>query len=302
MPCICYIKKRFHAKTRKVIQQANEIIAEYAAKGFSLTLRQLYYQLVARDLRPNDNNSYKRLGGIISGARRNGDIDWNAIEDRTRFARAKSHWNHPTDILESAAKSFAIDRWADQDYRPQVWIEKDALIGVIEPVCQELDVTYFSCRGYDSDSAIWQAAQEIRRKSNQGTETQETIIFHLGDHDPSGVDMTRDIAERLELYTGFPVPIKRIALNYDQIEMYDPPPNFAKQTDSRTPAYVKKYGPKSWELDALDPDVLADLIRAEINNLVDRPRWEAIEEREGEYQAQLKQVGDCWDAALEAVQ
>src|SRR5215467_8357308 len=155
------------------------------------------YQFVSRDPLPNRQSEYKRLGDIINDARLAGLVDWGAIVDRTRNIRALSHWSDPAAIVEAAANRFAVDKWADQPRRVEVWIEKDALVGVFEPVCDELDVPLFSCRGYTSQSEVWGAAQRLERYLMAG---QEVVILHFGDHDPSGLDMTRDIRERLRLF------------------------------------------------------------------------------------------------------
>lgn len=198
MPKVAYIEKRFGAALLAVIDKANAIIAEYAAQGFSLTLRQLYYQFVSRDLLKNRLQEYKRLGDIVNDARLAGLIDWTAIEDRTRFLRDLSHWTDPEAIVKSAAASFRLARWDNQPTAVEVWIEKDALVGVIEPVCERLDVPFFSCRGYTSASEMWVAAQRfIRRDRARG---QRTLVLHFGDHDPSGKDMSRDIADRIALF------------------------------------------------------------------------------------------------------
>jgi hypothetical protein len=199
MPKICYIAKRFNAEHQGLITLANSIIEDYHAQGYDLTLRQVYYQMVARDVIPNTMQSYKRLGGIIDDARLAGLIDWTAIVDRTRNLRSLSHWEDPAEIISSAASSYRIDKWANQSYRPEVWVEKDALVGVIGQVCERWDVPYFSCRGYTSSSEMWAASQRLKRHARKG---QTPIIFHLGDHDPSGKDMTRDITSRLELFMG----------------------------------------------------------------------------------------------------
>ncbi|GAI44296.1 unnamed protein product, partial [marine sediment metagenome] len=227
MPKITYEEKKFNPRTLETIHQAEDIIQQYQAQGFSLTLRQLYYQFVARALIPNTERDYKRLGNIISDARRAGMIDWDSIEDRTRFIRTISSWDDPRDILDSAKDSYHKDLWKTQDKRFEVWIEKDALIGVIEPICKELDLPHFSCRGYVSDSEMWQAAMRLLRHVRNG---QDVIVLHLGDHDPSGIDMTRDITDRLNLFSFFKggIEVQRIALTMEQIEEQSPPPNPAK--------------------------------------------------------------------------
>jgi len=221
MPFIQYISKRLHSSSERVVHQANKIIDEYQNEGLRLTLRQLYYQFVARDLIPNNQREYKRLGTIISDGRLLGLIDWNAIEDRTRNLLSNSHWDNPGQIIRAARDSFRLDHWEDQEYRVEVWIEKEALVGVIARICQNLDIPYFACKGYVSQSEMWGAAQRIINYN------ATTTVLHLGDHDPSGLDMTRDIEERLELFNAHNVHVERIALNYDQIQEYNPPPNFA---------------------------------------------------------------------------
>lgn len=135
----------------------------------------------------------------MNDARLAGLMDWTHLEDRTRNLRSLSHWSDPRDILDSAAAGYRTDKWAHQPYRPEVWIEKDALVGVIEGVCEANDVPYFSCRDYTSQSEVWGAAQRLLRHVRRG---QIPVVLHLGDHDPSGLDMTRDITDRLGLFLG----------------------------------------------------------------------------------------------------
>lgn len=136
-------------------------------------------------------------------------------------------WDDPADWIRSGARQFAIDKWATQPYRLEVWIEKDALAGVFRRVCSELQVPYFSCRGYTSQSEMWEAAQRLARWEQAG---QTPIVFHFGDHDPSGIDMTRDIKDRLDLFGASGachIDLRRLALNMDQVEQYSPPPNLS---------------------------------------------------------------------------
>ncbi len=293
MPKIEYEVKNFNPKTMATIEQAESIVAEYQAQGFSLTLRQLYYQFVARGLIPNTERDYKRIGNIVSDARRAGLIDWNSIEDRTRFIRSLSNWDKPQDILEGARDGYHRDLWATQDKRIEVWIEKDALVGVIEAVCQENDVSFFSCRGYVSDSEMWRAAMRMRRYFNND---QKVIVLHLGDHDPSGIDMTRDIEDRLNLFSHFAlIEVRRIALTMEQIEEQDPPPNPAKITDSRYAGYAAEYGDESWELDALEPQYISDLIRDQILEERDPDLWVAAINEQEEEREQIAGVIERWD-------
>jgi len=287
MPRIAYIDKTFRAATLELIDQANQIVREYREAGFSLTLRQLYYLMVARDLIPNSLQQYKRLGSTINNARLAGLIDWSAIEDRTRTLRGNSHWSSPHSILQAATRSYREDTWADQPHRVEVWIEKDALVGVISGICEELDIDYFSCRGYTSASAMWRAGLRL---SGYIEQNQLPVILHFGDHDPSGIDMTRDIQDRLSTFAEFDVQVERVALNQDQIELYSPPPNFAKLTDSRINGYVALHGHDSWELDALDPHTIVDLIEEEVVALRDDERWEAAVAQQETGRARLAEL------------
>ncbi|MCG3177034.1 MAG: hypothetical protein MOGMAGMI_02000 [Candidatus Omnitrophica bacterium] len=276
MPKIRYQDFKFSAGSVDIIRKANAIIDEYRAQGFELTLRQLYYQFVSRDFIANNQREYKRLGSIVNDGRLAGLIDWTAIVDRTRNLQANSHWDSPAEILETAAKSFRYDLWEGQEYRPEVWIEKDALVGVIEEVCRENDVAFFSCRGYTSQSEMWAGAQRYLRMKKHD---QTPVIIHLGDHDPSGKDMTRDIMDRMVLFMGG-AQVIRIALNFDQVRKYKPPPNPAKITDSRAHGYIREFGAQSWELDALEPAVISKLIAKTINDYRDEEKWDAAVERQ----------------------
>ena len=286
MPFIDYVPKNFSVGSLKIVEQANSIINDYSAQGYDLTLRQIYYQFVARDLIPNKQSEYKRLGSIINDARLAGMIDWDAIVDRTRNIQSNSHWDSPKEIITGCAEYYQIDKWENQPLRPEIWIEKDALVGVVEGVARRNDVSYFSCRGYTSQSEMWSASRRLKRYANAN---QVPIIIHLGDHDPSGIDMTRDIHDRLELFMGG-LTIDRIALNMDQIEEFNPPPNPSKITDPRASTYIKRFGMKSWELDALEPAFLEQMIDETISKYRDVDLWDTMVRKEKRHIATLKKA------------
>lgn len=294
MPKIRYKKLTFLPKTLKLIEQANAIIAEYTAQGYDLTLRQLYYQFVARGLIANTQKEYKRLGSVVNDGRLAGLIDWHHITDRTRSLRSLACWESPRNIVEACAAQYRIDKWEDQPFRFEIWIEKDALAGVFQRVCHELQVPYFSCRGYNSQSEMWAAAQRLKAYTEGG---QKPVILHFGDHDPSGLDMTRDIIGRLEMFSGG-VKVERLALNMDQVEEYEPPPNPAKTTDARAAAYITEFGSESWELDALEPDVLAGLVREHIRDHLDEDLWEERCGREARERQDLAMVAGNWESVV----
>lgn len=231
-----------------------------------------------------------------------GLIDWSAIIDRTRDLESLPHWDDPPAILDAVAKQFNLDRWDTQPYRVEVWIEKSALVGVIEGVCQQWDVPFFSCRGYTSISEVWEASQRLLRhyhgKNHQEGRGQTPIILHFGDHDPSGIDMTRDIQDRLRTF-GMPMEIRRLALNMDQVEQYNPPPNPAKTTDSRYAGYIREYGGESWELDALEPATISDLIDGEIRGLIEMDAWREATKLQKQHRKQLAEMAARWEDIMD---
>jgi len=285
---IAYKNCPLRAEGLKVVDQANDIIKEYQKQGFTLTLRQLYYQFVARELIPNNMRSYKRLGTIIDEGRLGGLIDWEAIEDRTRELSKLATWDSPAEIVEACANQFRIDLWATQPYHVEVWVEKEALAGVVETACNKWQVPFLSCRGYTSQSEMWRGGRRLLQYYEEG---KKVLILHLGDHDPSGIDMSRDIQNRLSMFMeGNTLRFIRMALNMDQIKKFRPPPNPAKATDSRFAAYQNKFGDKSWELDALEPKVITGLISSYIRPRINRKAWRIAKAEEGKGKDALQEV------------
>lgn len=309
MPKICYEKKRFSQEREILIREAVDIISYYETLGYTLTLRQLYYQFVARDLLPaswadpktgstNNEKSYMKLGNVIGDARLAGLIDWTAIEDRTRNLDGNTHWISPASIVAACSHQFMLDKWVGQEYRVEVWVEKDALEGLVGKAARSCDVDFFSCRGYASMTSIWDAGQRLKRYARDG---QRPVILHLGDHDPSGIDMSRDIEDRVTMfmdeYSGDLI-FKRIALTWAQIQTHNPPPNPAKHTDSRYKSYSDAHGDECWELDALDPSVIDSLITNEVLAFRDESLFQEQEEREQEHRDDLTAVSSKWDTIV----
>lgn len=290
MSRIAYEEWNPTARTRAIIRIANEICAEYAQQGYDLTLRQLYYQFVARDYLPNNQRSYKNLGKAIDKARKAGLLDWNYITDRTRNLMGWTTYEDPADLIARTEERYHLDLWEGQEYRVEVWVEKEALASVVQRAALSRGVDYFSCRGYVSQSELHSAAQRHRGYQRDG---QRVVVIHLGDHDPSGIDMTRDVQDRLSLF-GARTLVRRIALNRDQIALYNPPPNPAKLTDSRVGGYLAAYGASSWELDALDPATLNDLITESIDGYMDARLFNDRSAEQADGRAQLAKISARW--------
>lgn len=292
------MKKMFREKTFGVdalarIQECDDILEDYQNQGYRLTLRQLYYQLVTKNVIENTERSYKNLGTLVSDARLAGLLDWDAMEDRGRTADVPFSYDDTTQLIntfKSAARHFTLPQWRGQENYVELWVEKDALSGVLEPLAQKHHVPLMVNKGYSSQSAMYAAAERI----NDAMETYEheyATILYLGDHDPSGEDMVRDIRERLEMFAERRVEVIKVALTMKQVRQYNPPPNPAKITDSRAKAYIEQHGNKSWEVDALPPRVLGSLIDAEMKKWVDVPtRAQVIRIQEANRQQLIKQL------------
>jgi hypothetical protein len=292
-----YVEHQFKADSWKRIDQANVIIEEYAEQGFRLTLRQLFYQFVARDLIKNTQKEYKNLGTLVRNARLAGFISMQAIEDRTRGVEALSTWDDPKDLLGAAAREFRYDKWENQTVRVEVWYEKDALAGVFEQACAQYEIPHVSTRGYASLSLVYEAAERFKQWDDLSG--QNVVLLHFTDHDASGIDMTDDLTNRFgaDCFDAW-VDVRRIALTMEQVEQYDPPPNYAKATDSRHEKYILRTGThECWELDALSPQVLADLVREEVEGLIDSDAWEEATERENEAREALQRNANEFEVA-----
>lgn len=273
---VCYRPKKFSKSHLEIISYVEEILKEFT--GYVLTVRQMYYQLVARDLIPNNQNSYNRIVDVINDGRLAGVIPWNAFEDRGRNLRGYRTYSGPSEAIKSRVQEYKMDLWSKQDYRPEVWVEKQALEGIISDICGKLRVDFFATKGYNSQSEQYAAGQRMSGYIQKG---QTPVVFYLGDHDPSGVDMVRDVSDRLEMFVGSPVSVVPIALNMRQIETYKPPANYVKvkhtgeYADSRAKAYVIKYNTeKSWELDALSPKTIHEIIEDNVLRVRDDDLWE----------------------------
>jgi hypothetical protein len=323
----CYVYKKFQKTAEEMIECADDILQDWQYQGYTLTVRQLYYQFVAQDLFPDDRKwawngkkwvrdpegtknaqpNYTWLGGIITDARLAGRISWGAMTDRTRSKNQIEVYNDIRAFWKDAVPKYAVNHWQDQDTYIEVWVEKEALSEVIEKACGPYYTPFVSCKGYMSASAMYEASL---RFEDALVKKKHCHIIHLGDHDPSGIDMTRDIGDRLDLLTsqardctcissnlkngkyydeGFLcnycsdwytndiarcIVIHRVALNAAQVDEYNPPPNPAKLTDTRAGNYIQRFGDESWELDALPPSVIAKIIRDKIEELIDVDIWE----------------------------
>ena len=275
MAKIAYADRRFRKALLPLVTEMNAIIDDYMAQGYRLTVRQMFYQLVTKNTIENSEASYKRISSIINDARLGGYMDWDAIEDRTRAFLRRQRWTSGSHMLESARDSFHMDLWKGQPLRPFFVVEKEALAGVLERVCSKWDVPILPARGYPSVTVLRDFVIEDVNPCLNAEPQQDVKIFHMGDHDPSGLDMTRDLRERVDIFTTHTVDVERVALTMKQIQEQKPPPNMAKSTDKRFKEYCRKYKTdKSWELDALSPRYLSELVDQHVAPLIDQKIWD----------------------------
>ena len=243
------------------------------------------------EVRPHD-----RLGAAVTDGRRHGLIAWDAIEDRTRH-RTPLCEDSNTDfdgIMESGLSvvgdgySYSENLWASQRYRPEVWVEKDALIDVVARGCTH-GVPYFSTRGSCSEPLMYFAAKHFAAQLERGF---IPVVLHLADHDPTGKQMTDDIEKRLRKFTrGREIEVRRKGLTEEQALAHRLPPNVVKDSDSRSAAYKEEHGRDCWELDALDPGVIIRLVEDELGKVIDEEAWQKAEEHEAVGARSLEKTG-----------
>lgn len=303
-----YRAYRFEPGTKAIISKANQFIAEYQAQGYTLILRQLYYRFIAKDAFPNSwidrmynlkhgldpdtkntLKNYKRLGDIINHGRENGDISWTAFEDRNRTLYGTNPVEDPAQIVHNIENRLVLDCWRDQPTYVEVYVEKDSLGPIVARPANRWRAPHMACKGYLSASQAWRAGLRFKQAMEDG---KRAVLIHVGDHDPSGRDMTRDNWKRLNMFAESDIEVNRVALNMDQIRERNPPPNPAKITDTRFAKYVAEFGDKCWELDALEPKELDDLVSLAVESYVDKELWQATLERERVQRGEIKQFYD----------
>lgn len=314
--------------TLELVSYSQDVVEEYRKQDLRLTLRQLYYQLVTKNLITNEEKSYKRLGKAVSTGRLAGLLDWDAIEDRGRVPKRHPHWKNVRSIVESALHSYRLNRLKGQPTYVELWVEKEALAGVLEPLAERFHIVLMVNKGYSSQSAMYQAAcrideacREQDKAGQEGRIVSNPVILYLGDFDPSGEDMVRDIGDRLNMFlegykideeeepstpyehsspTGWnieycralQVEVQKIAITMDQIQLYNPPPNPAKISDSRAKAFIAEHGASSWEVDALPPSVLEQIVIDAVEEHLDMEMMREIIDREKEDKKLLREAAN----------
>jgi len=287
MACVAFRDKLHLSKANTAkLEIVNKIIEDYAQQGYRLTLRQLYYQLVSRDIIPNAKAEYAKLSTLLVNGRMSGIVDWDAIEDRIRIPFLPYWVNGIEDAINDTITQYRLDRQKEQKVYIELWVEKDALSGVLKRITSHYHIKLMVNRGYSSCTAMHDAYERLKRYE---AEKKQTCVLYLGDYDPSGLDMIRDVRERLEEFGVYP-EVRHIGLTKKQIEKFSPPPNPAKITDPRAGWYIQKHGNSSWEVDALDPKVLHQLVRKNVEELIDMDLFKSRLKQESQDKKALRVV------------
>ena len=263
-------------KYKEVVKTANEVISQYEIK---LTIRQIYYRLVSDPymLFSNTPSSYQGFDKIMTRARERGHVDWHRIEDRSRGTLGGDEgFNSPEEYLNAKIRYFAHHgyarlMWENQPNYVEAWVEKDALAGLFQNIADKYNVLVYPTRGYSSFTKI---AEAIGDRLNVAAEKGKTIsILHFHDHDPSGLNMGEDLENRLEEYGTLTDVVKPIALNIDQVRKMKLAPNPTKLADPRSNDYVGQFGDSCWELDAIPPKELQQIIKESILEEINADIW-----------------------------
>jgi hypothetical protein len=243
--------------TNKEIAARRDALYDIVQAGKPMTIRQVYYQASVHGIVAKTEKAYKTvIIAELTNMRRAGIIPYDWITDNTRWPRKPRTYRTIADALADTAENYRKSLWADMDCYVEVWLEKDALAGVLLPVTATFDVPLMVSRGYASLSFLHNAAETIKGIA------EPTHIYHLGDYDPSGVNAGEKIEETLrEMAPDADITFMRLAVTPEQIEAWKLPTRRTKPKDTR----AKRFGSKvSVELDAIEPNMLRRLVREAI--------------------------------------
>ena len=259
----------------RIVELVREVMGQYP---FKPTVRQVFYRLVSPPYQvlPAKSSAYKYYDAQMVRARERGDLPRDAFTDTSRRSLGGDYGYHSPEeflgALREAARPEKYTRpmWDTQLAVVEVWVEKDALAVLLNSVAEGYRVPVFASRGYSPFTLLDKAVDRFQEKGG--------VILDFRDHDPSGLDMCRDVQERLTRYGGRfrYVPV---ALSYAQVQSFNLAPNPTKRADPRTKGYWAQYGDECWELDALPPDELNKLVEEAIKGEIDWEQWAETEDR-----------------------
>jgi hypothetical protein len=267
-----------HAKTLALLETAIEVLS----KNHPMTVRQVYYQLVSRQVIDNNRGQYQAVSNALVDARKSGEVPWDWIEDRLRRPRTVSMWKGLPDFAETARQAYRRDVWATQPSYVECWLEKDALSGIFEGALSPYGITLNVGRGYDG----WDSIHNAAKRYGDGSSAS---VLYFGDLDPSGEDMVRSLRERLAYFQSSP-EITKCALTDEDVTRHSLPPDFTKKTDTRRAKFIAEHGDRCVELDALPVNILRQRILSEVQSRMDLAALEAVRRQETNERQQLVQM------------
>lgn len=271
------------------VRWANEIATDLSAY-LPLTLRQLFYQMVAKLLIPNTESQYKGLSSALARARKEGSLEWGVIEDRTRPLYGSIGYQDQDDylhrLLDYAYHHYKRRVMINQDYYIEVFVEKQALITPFTRASKDYALYVNMGRGYSSVTVLKDMAERLQEAENEG---YQPLVLAFSDLDPSGIDLVDNLSRQFADFDLY-IEVERVALTIDQVESYDLPhdPKALKTTDSRYSTFLAKYGRYAVELDALDPPTLERLVHEGVQSRIDLTLFEREKERQDEEREEIK--------------
>ena len=269
-------------KSQLVLDAATIVIESARSDGYRFTLRRVYYELVSRNIIPNKESSYRSLSALLNNARWAGYIPMTALDDLGRVVQIPTTWESPSEILTATANGYQTDLWRNATRRVEVWAEKAAVQSIVQPVADQYGVPFLTMRGYSSLTAIAEANERCDRN---------TTVIYVGDHDPSGQDMDRDLQDRLNMIGAW-ATLERVALTRQQIDQYQLPPQPTKGTDPRARGYSDD---ESWELDALPANVLSQIVEDRIRNYLPDD-YDDLAEQDEDARTEMRRFAERWSA------
>ena len=244
-------------------KERQDAIYRWAEMHQPVTVRQLYYRLVTLNLCPKSENGYKSVSRGCANMRKDGTLPWTWITDQTRWQRKPDSYDSLQDALENMQAFYRRDLWRAQDNYVEIWIEKEALAGVVYPITSEWDVPLMVSKGFASLTYLHDAAETFKHKTELG---KVCHIYYFGDYNPSGVDIRRDIQSKIANFAPLAaVEFHDVAVLPPQIERWSLPTRPTKRSDSR----AKGWEGESVELDAIDPPQLRALVVDSIESCID---------------------------------
>jgi hypothetical protein len=292
----------FRKKNLKLAEAAGETLK--AEKP--MTLRQLFYRLISAGVLSNTPREYNRLGAILTRLREAGEVDRRWVVDHVRNTLKPSSWSGLADFGEAVRDSYRKDFWASLPDYVEIFVEKDAIAGTIQPVTYQYDVPLRVCRGYSSVSFAGEIADDWAEID------KPVFAYYLGDFDPSGFDLERDLREKLARYSGRPVVRReslmnsvaapcpttvcwqRLAILEEDFDAHGLIRLPVKEGDRRAKAFIREHGGRCAEVDALPPNDLRDRVRQAIEGHIDAARWERLRAVERAERETLEQYVSSW--------